>query len=158
MIRMIKHAWVGIVVLAAWGCSSKPAVKPVMPMDGVAELPAAKSAQVATYRCSLNLANGQAEVHPGKRAGKEEEAAWKNLSPKLQKGTITYEVVIDDEKSGKSTDWAMVTVLETEGATGKIIRKMPVYEFWGSHDRHAPRGLVLKDGHLQFFVQFWTAD
>src|SRR5258706_9990389 len=118
MNRMLKYAWVGVVVLAAWGCSSKPAVKPVMQMDGVAELPASKSQQVATYRCNLNLATAQADVHPGKRTGKDEEAAWKNLSSKLQQGNITYEVVIDDEKSGKSTDWAMVTVLETDSEPG----------------------------------------
>jgi hypothetical protein len=158
MIRMLKVAWVGVLALAVWGCSSKPAVKPMMPMDGVAELPAAKNQQVATYRCSLNLASGQAEVGPGKRMGKDEEAAWKILSSKLKQGNVTYEVVIEDEKAGKSTDWAMVTVLETETGSGKVIRKLPVYEFWGAHDRHSPRALMMKDGHLQFFVQFWTAD
>jgi hypothetical protein len=155
---MLKQLWVGVVVLAAWGCSSKPAMKPAMPMDGVAELPAPKSQQVATYRCSLNLATGQADVHPGKRAGKEEEAAWKNLSSTLKNGNFTYVVLIEDEKAGKSTDWAMVTVLETDTASGKVIRKMPVYEFWGAHDRHSPRALMLKDGAFQFFLQFWTAD
>ena len=156
----LRLACAGAFALAAWGCGSTPVMKAPMQMEGVAELPPSKNQQVATYRCSIDLHSGLIDVQPGKRSGKEEEAAWKNLSPNLKKGKTSYEVLIEhSEKNPKGlTDWALVSVLETESESGKLIRKFTVYEFWGAHDRGAPRALMVKDGHLQFFVQFWTAE
>jgi hypothetical protein len=149
-----------VFALGAWGCASSPAMKRPMPMEGVAELPAPKTRQVATYRCSVDLQTGQGDVKAGQRSGKDEEAAWKNLSPRIKQGSRSYEVFVEEnEKNAKgSIDWAFVTVLETESGSGRLLRKIPVYEFWGNHDRQAPRALMIKDGHLQFFIQFWTAD
>jgi len=157
--QSILAAGAALLAAAAFGCSDAPALKP-MQMDGVAELPASKVQQVATYRCSVDLRNGHIDVNPGRRAGKEEETAWKNLSSRLKQDRLAYEVLIEQsEKNAKGgADWALVTVLETEADSGKLIRKFPVYEFWGSHDRGLPRALMVKDGRLQFFVQFWPAD
>jgi hypothetical protein len=164
MIRMTKaqlgRVALSILALGAGGCSSAPPMKRTMPMEGVAELPPPKTRQIATYRCSVDLQNGQSDVKIGQRSGKDEEAAWKNLSPRIKQGSRAFEVFVEEnEKNAKgSTDWAFVTVLETEAGSGRLLRKIPVYEFWGGYDRQAPRGLMLKDGHLQFFIQFWTAD
>jgi hypothetical protein len=105
----------------------------------------------------VDLATGQSDVHPGRRSGKEEEAAWKLLSPRLKQDERTYEVLIEhSEKNAQGhVDWALVSLLETDTASGKLLRKISVYEFWGAHDRGAARGLMMKDGRLQFFVQFW---
>jgi hypothetical protein len=156
---LLRLACAGAFALGAWGCGSTPVMKTPMQMEGVAELPPSKSQQVATYRCTIDLQSGLTDVQPGKRAGKEEEAAWKNLAPTLQKGKLSYEVLIEHaEKNGKGiTDWALVTVLEKDSESGRLIRKFTVYEFWGAHDRGGPRAMMMKDGHLQFFVQFWTA-
>jgi hypothetical protein len=142
--------------LAAAGCSSPPPKNP-MQMQGVAELPGPRVQQVATYRCSIDLATGQAEVHAGRRSGKEEEAAWKVLSPRLKGDPASYEILIENsEKNAQGhVDWALVSVLETETGSGRLIRKIPVYEFWGAHDHGAARGMMVRDGRLLFFVQFW---
>jgi hypothetical protein len=99
-------------------------------------------------------------VKSGQRTGKDEEAAWNSLSPRLKRGNRSYEVLFEEnERNAKgSSDWAFVSVLETESDSGTLLRKIPVYEFWGHHDRQGPRALMIKDGHLQFFVQLWTAD
>jgi hypothetical protein len=154
---VIKHALIVLAALAVAGCGS-PA-KPPTQMEGVAELPGSK-VPVVTYRCSIDLATGRTDVQPGHRTGKEEEAAWKNLSPSLKKDHIAYEVLVEQgEKNAKgAADWALVTVLETDADSGKVLRKFPVYEFWGAHDRGSPRALMVKEGRLQFFVQFWPAD
>lgn len=149
------------VVFCAWGCSSSPAAKRPMPMEGVAELPGPKGQPVVTYRCAVDLASGTVQVQPGTRSGREEVAKWNKLSPRLAQGDISYEVLIEEnDKSSKgTTDWAMVTVVESQSSSGKVIRSIPVYEFWGTHDQKAVRALMItKDGHLQFFVQFWTAE
>jgi hypothetical protein len=131
-----------------------------MQLEGVLQLPPPKSQQVATYRCTIDLATAKADVQPGKRSGAEEEAAWNNLSTKLKSADLVYEVVIEENaKSAKGTnEWSLVTLLETQVSTGKLLRKISVQEFWGVHDRHAARGLRMKDGHVHFFVQFWPAE
>ncbi|MBI3858326.1 MAG: hypothetical protein HY293_21795 [Planctomycetes bacterium] len=163
---MIKHELLrrlapALFALAAAGCGSpETGLKRTMPMEGVVQLPPPKAKQVATYRCSINLATGHPEVKEDKRTGRDEEKAWMNLSPKFKQGDKGYEVVIEQsEKNAKGAiEWALVSVLETEAATGKLLRKLPVQDFWGAHDRQTPRALMMKDGRFQFFVQFWPAD
>jgi hypothetical protein len=148
------------IVLGSWGCSSAPAPKSPMNMEGVVELPSPKVQQVATYRCSIDLQTGRREVKMDRRSGPDEEAVWNNLSRRIKNADRTYEVSVEEtDKNAKGrSDWAFVTVLETETGTGKLLRKIPVYEFWGNHDRQTPRALMIKNGRLQFFIQFWTAE
>ena len=130
-----------------------------MPLEGVVQLPPSKGGQVATYRCTIDLATGKADVNPGRRSGPDEEAAWNKMSPRLRKGEGSLEIVFEEnEKDPKAAaqDWALVSVVETDAA-GKVLRKLPVREFWGAFDSHTQRALMLKDGRFQFFVQFWAA-
>ena len=148
------------ILVAAAGCGGESPMKRAMPMEGVVQLPVAKTKQVATYRCKVDLLTGEISVREDRRSGKDEEAAWKSLSPKLKDGEKTYEVVIEQaEKNAKGfVDWALVTLIESETETGRQIRKIPVQEFWGAHAMQTPRALMVKDGFFQFFVQFWPAE
>jgi len=158
-VHRLSGAALWAVVLGGWGCSSEPATKSPTHMEGVAELPPAETQQIATYRCSVDLQSGKCDVKMDRRSGPDEEAAWNNLSPRIKQGNRAYEVSV--EVNGKNAkgpmDWAFVTVLETDTDSGKLLRKIPVYEFWGKYDRQISRALLFKDGRLQFFVQFWTA-
>lgn len=148
-----------LLALAAWGCGSEPEMKRATSMEGVVQLPPPKAKQVATYRCSVDLATGQSEVREDRRTGKAEEAAWKSVSPRIKHEARTYEVVIEQGEKNKkgATDWAFVTVVESDSA-GNVLRKLPVQEFWGAHDSQTPRALMMKDGRFQFFVQFWPTE
>jgi hypothetical protein len=149
-----------VVALCGCGGGTDAPVKRAMPMEGVVNLPVAKTKQVATYRCKVQLQTGEIEVKEDRRAGKDEETAWKNLSSKLKNGEKSYEVVVEQgEKNAKGhIDWALVTLIESEASTGRQIRKIPVQEFWGAHAMQTPRALMLKEGHFQFFIQFWPAE
>lgn len=156
----LEHLVLLAIAPAAWGCGGSEAPANRTIMEGALQLPVAKTKQVATYRCRVDLQTGEIEVREDRRTGRDEEAAWKSLSSKLKDGEKAYEVVIEQgEKNAKGlTDWAMVTVIETESATGRQIRKIPVHEFWGAHAMQTPRALMMKDGRFQFFVQFWPAE
>ena len=145
--------------LAAWGCGSPVPAQRTMPLEGVVQLPQTKGGQVATYRCSIDLASGKADVTAGTRSTPEEIAVWNRVSSKLKKDERSYEIVFEEnEKNPQRTaaDWALVSVVESNAA-GKQLRKIPVQEFWGAFDNHAMRALRLKDGQFHFFVQFWAA-
>jgi hypothetical protein len=149
------------VALALAGCGgSEGTVKRAMPMEGVVQLPVAKTKQVATYRCKIDLQTGEVSVKEDRRAGRDEETAWKSLSPKLKDEEKAYEVVVEQgEKNAKGhVDWALVTLIESEASSGKQIRKIPVQEFWGAHAMQTTRALMVKEGAFQFFVQFWPAE
>jgi hypothetical protein len=150
-----------ILVLGAWGCggSSTP-TKRAMALEGVMQLPPSKGGQVATYRCSIDLSTGKAEVSDRRRTGTDEEAVWNKMSPRLRNDDRTLEIVFEENEKatkGAAADWALVSVVESDAA-GKILRKIPVQEFWGAFDSHTQRALMMKDGRFQFFVQFWTAE
>ena len=150
-----------LAVVLALGCGgSEGSLKRTMPMEGVVQLPVAKSKQVATYRCKVDLQTGEIEVKEDRRTGRAEETAWKSLSPKLKTEAKTYEVVIEqgDKNAKGHVDWALVTLIESDAETGTQVRKIPVQEFWGAHAMQTPRALMMKDGNFQFFVQFWPAE
>lgn len=148
-------------VAAACGCGgAEGPIKRAMPMEGVVQLPVAKTKQVATYRCTVDLQTGETQVKEDRRAGREEETAWKVVSPKLTHGEKAYEVIVEKgEKNAKGhIDWALVTLIENEASTGKQIRKIPIQEFWGAHAMQTTRALMMKEGTFQFFIQFWPAE
>jgi hypothetical protein len=150
-----------IVAVGAWGCggSSMPA-KRTMPLEGVIQLPPSKGGQVATYRCTIDLSTGKAEVSDRRRSGADEEAVWNKMSPRLRNNDRTLEIVFEENDKatkGAPAEWALVSVVESDAA-GKILRKIPVQEFWGAFDSRTQRALMMKDGRFQFFVQFWTAE
>lgn len=149
-----------VAALGAWGCggSSAPA-KRAMPMEGVVQLPPSKNG-VATYRCTIDLSTGKSEVSERRRSGADEEAAWNKMAARLKNNDKTLEVVFEENEKatkGAAAEWAQVSVVESDAA-GKVLRKIPVQEFWGGFDSHTQRALMMKDGRFQFFVQFWTAE
>jgi hypothetical protein len=150
-----------VALLGIWGCGGSSALaKRAMPMEGVIQLPPSKGGQVATYRCTIELATGKVEVTDRRRSGADEEAVWNQMSARLHNNDRSLEIVFEENEKatkGDAADWALVSVVESDAA-GKFLRKIPVQEFWGAFDSHAQRALMMKDGRFQFFVQFWTAE
>jgi hypothetical protein len=112
----------------------------------------------------MDLGTGKIEVTQPKDREDDEKAVWDNLDKEIVKNGRAYRVTYEDNarkpdrKSPGLPDWVRVSVVESDERGGDILRTIPVQDFRGEHERHGHRALLLKDGILRFWIEFWTND
>jgi hypothetical protein len=134
------------------------------PPTGTTRLPRLGGRKIAPYRCKVDLATGKTELDLPKDLEKDEEAVWNDLSEQISRDGHTFQILIEDNKNKKKggipgfPDWVRVSISELDNETKKIIRTIPIQEFQGEHEGHGVRALILKDGKIRFWMQFWVND
>lgn len=134
------------------------------PAIGSTKLPRLGGRQVAPYRCTVDLHAGKVGIDHPKDIDKDEEAVWNDLAEKISRDGHTFQIIMEDNQKTKKggipgfPDWVRVSLVEIDDKTKKVIRTIPIQEFQGEHERHGPRALILKDGKIRFWMQFWVDD
>jgi hypothetical protein len=167
--RTLKHLLTATLLLTGCSRSSSEATVQADPQaevapPGTTRLPRLGGHKTAAYRCTIDTVTGKAEVDLPKDLEKDEEAAWNDLSEQISRDGHTFQVVMADNKKERKggipgfPDRVRVSISEVDARTKKLLRSIPVQEFQGEHERHGPRALLLKEGKIRFWMQFWVND
>jgi len=160
---MLTHWLLPIVPFILWGTGIEKSKLPTPPI-GTTTFPPVGGRRVVPCRCRIDLGTGMIQVTQPKDLEDDESAVWKSPAKEIVKNGRRYRVTLEDRTSERDrassglSDWVRVSVVESDERTGAILRKLPIQDLRGKHERHDGRALVLKDGVLRFWIQFWTDD